>query len=431
MDTPAAATWRFFTHLLRDLVGTFRLRWRRFYRRVVEGRAELAVGVDIFPFCERMTGVGWYEWHHLAALDRLDAGLTYNLYAHTFLPPEAAEAPAIPGSARMRLRTHHVPAGFLLPVAPTLLVLRAVVEPLLRILDANDIFFAPNFFLPRTQLPYAKRIAATVHDLAFSVMPETVAPATLDELHRFLPETLYHAERLIAVSDATARDLVDRLAVRSSRIHTIHEGVDPELPALAASAPAPELTQPYLLFVSTLEPRKNVVGVLRAFAHLVEWGYPGSLVLVGRWGWGTAAMEAELARHPARGRIVHLDYVERAALPGLYRAADALLFPSWMEGFGLPLLEAMACGTPVVTSGRSAMPEVAGTAAVYVDPSSPVGIATAVAALLDDPQHRARLVREGQERAARFQWSQAARATAEVLRQVGGLPRIGADEYRV
>jgi alpha-1,3-rhamnosyl/mannosyltransferase len=108
-----------------------------------------------------------------------------------------------------------------------------------------------------------------------------------------------------------------------------------------------------------------------------------------------------------------------------------LLFPSWLEGFGLPLLEAMASGTPVVTSGASAMPEVAGPAAVYVDPSSPHGIASAVDALIADPQHRQRLIELGRSRVARFSWDRAAAATAQVLRQAAGLASTGDDEYRV
>ena len=114
----------------------------------------------------------------------------------------------------------------------------------------------------------------------------------------------------------------------------------------------------------------------------------------------------------------------------LYRHADALLFPSWIEGFGLPLIEAMACGTPVITSGTSAMPEIAGPAAVYVDPASPHGIASAVAALRADTHHRERLVALGRERAAKFSWDRAAEATAAVLRQAAGLPTDGPDEFR-
>ncbi len=431
MGRSLAATLAFFGHLARDFGGTLAGRWRRFHRRTVLGEDTAAVGVDIFPFFERMTGVGWYAWHLLEALDRLDGdGLTFNLYGHTFLAPEEPAPPPMPGRRRMRLRLHHIPAGFLLPVRPTLAVLRGVVEPLLRLLDGNHVLFAPNFFAPRNQLPYGRTVVATVHDVAFAALPDTVAPATLAELARNLRPSLYRSERIIAVSDATAGDMEEHLGVNPRRVHTIHEGIDPSFPETDAARPE-HLPERYLLFVSTLEPRKNVVNLLKAFQLVVEWGYPGSLVLVGRWGWRTGAIRAELEGSPVRGRILHLDYVPRELLPVLYREAEALLFPSWLEGFGLPLLEAMSCGTPVVTAGRSAMPEVAGPAAVYVDPASPHGIASGILALVQDPEHRRRLVEAGRERARGFTWEATAAATAQVLRQAAGLAATAPDEHRV
>lgn len=426
------ATLRFFGQLARDLAGTLRGRWRRFRDRVVEGRGVAAVAVDVFPFFYPLTGVGWYEWNILGRLDARDDGLDYNLYGYTFLDAGEHLPVSVPGSRRMRLRVHHLPPWPTWIRIPALRLLRAWVEPLLRCLDGNAVLFAPNFFAHHTQAPFARSVVATVHDLAFCLMPETVRPSTLAELRDNVPATLFHAERLVAVSEATRRDLVDHLGVAGRRIHTIHEGLDP---AFAGGDPPPErpegLPGRYLLFVSTLEPRKNVGGLLEAFRLLVEWGYPGSLVLAGGWGWHTGALRRALEESPVRRRIVHLDYVDRGVLPGLYRHADALLFPSWLEGFGLPLLEAMACGTAVVTSGVSAMPEVAGPAAVYVDPANPHGIASAAAALLADPGHRARLVERGLARAARFDWERAAAATAEVLRQAAGLPARDEDEYRV
>jgi glycosyltransferase involved in cell wall biosynthesis len=423
---------KFVGHVLRDVAGSLRRRWSRWRRRVVDGDEGVVVGVDVYPFFERMTGVGWYAWNLLASLDRVDAGLECNLYGPTFLAPQDPAPPAMPGTTTMRLRTHHLPADFLLPHGATLSLLRHVVEPLLKLLDANDVLFAPNFFLHRDQLPFGPTCVATVHDLAFRARPDTVAPETLAELERRLPETLFRCERLIAVSESTADGLEEYLDVSRRRVHTIHEGLDPAFGAGTGSTPTlDDDAIPYLLFVSTLEPRKNVTGVLRAFRLLAEWGYPGRLVLVGRWGWRTESIRAELESSPVRDRIVHLDYVERNRLPSLYAQADALLFPSWIEGFGLPILEAMACGTPVVTSGSSSMPEVAGPAAVYVDPSSPHGIASAVSALLDDEHHRARLITLGRERVQRFSWDRAAAVTAEVLRQAAGMPPRGADEYRV
>jgi len=424
-------TFAFFVHVLRDILGTALLRWRTGYRRVVHGESIATVGVDVFPFFEKMTGVGWYEWNLLAALDQRDDGLRYNLYAHTFLAPDEPAPVAMPGRRRMRLRVHQMPEGFLLPIRPTLIFLRWVVEPVLRFLDGNHVFFAPNFFVPRRQLPFAPRVVATVHDLAFKAMPETVAEETRAELEKNLLKTLVRCKKLIAVSEATAGDIVEYLGVERLNIRVIHEGLDPDFGEGAVGECSLRLPERYLLFLSTLEPRKNVVNVIRAFNLAAEWGYIGDLVLAGRWGWNTSEIRAALEGSPFKDRILHLDYVERRDLAGLYRRADAFLFPSWLEGFGLPILEAMACGTPVVTSGCSAMPEVAGPGAVYVEPDSAHSIATAILALVNNPDHRRRLSEAGRKRAQRFSWDEAAAATAQVLRGAAGLKITAPDEYRV
>jgi glycosyltransferase involved in cell wall biosynthesis len=425
------STARFLGHVGRDLLGTLRARVRRTYEWIVYGTDDVYVGVDVFPFAETLTGIGWYEWNLLSALDERDDGIRFNLYAHAFLAP-GEQPPPVPGDRRMRLRTHQIPDDFLFPVKPSLWLLRHLLEPALCLLDGNDVIFAPNFKPARMQRFFGRRMVITVHDLAFAVMPEVVAPETLDELRSRFTKSLRHSERVIAVSEATARDLVEYFQIDRGRIHTIHEGLDQHFAAVADD-PEPDASLPedYLLFVSTIEPRKNVVGVLRAFALLAEWGYSGKLVLVGRWGWRTEKIRAELEASPVRDRIVHLDYIERDRMPSIYGQARALLFPSWIEGFGLPILESMACGTPVVTSGRSAMPEVAGPAGVYVDPESAHGIATGVASLLEDPDHHARLRGLGRERARRFSWDKAAAATAGVLRRAAGKRPAGPDEYRV
>ncbi len=432
MGRSIRSTVRFFGHVLRDLAGTFRSRWNRFQLRLTGASDGIVVGVDVFPFTEHKTGVGWYEWHLLESLDHRNDGISYNLYGHTFLAPADPPAPELPGRRRLKMRTHHLPPDLGLPIGPTLKMLRTIVEPVLRVLDHNDVMWAPNFFMPANQLPYGQSMVATVHDLAFAALPETVAPETLNLLRRHLPVTLYRANRLIAVSDATAGDLRELLVANPRRIHTIHEGLDPGFPDLQTPATdQPELPKPYLLFVSTLEPRKNVIGVLRAFQLVAERGYEGHLLLVGRWGWRTDAIRSELSASSFGDRIIHLDYVDRSRLPSLYRGCDAVLFPSWMEGFGLPILEAMACGAPVITSGRSAMPEVAGPAAVYVDPANPHNIASAVSSLVGDPNHRERLVALGTARAAKFSWERAAAATAETLRKAAGYNGMDDDEYRV
>lgn len=429
MGSRLRVTVRFFAHLLRDVAGTLRARLVRWHARTVRGEAVLAVGVDIFPFFERMTGVGWYEWNVLANLPAADPLLELRLYAHSFAAPEEPSPPALPAGERVRFRYHHIPGGFLLPVRPTLAFLRAVVEPALLWLDGNDVFFAPNFFVPQRHLAAVRALVPTVHDVAFLRLPHTLQQETLENLLRHLPPTLFAADALIAVSAATARDLEELLAVRRRRVHVVHEGVDE---GFTPEGPRPaDLPSRYLLFVSTLEPRKNVEGMLAGFAAAVAAGYPGHLVLVGRWGWRTEAIQRALAASPAGARIVHLDYLDRGGLQAALRGAEALLFPSWLEGFGLPALEAMASGTPVILSCTSSLPEVGGEAALYVDPGDPATIAAAILRLAADPGLGRALAAAGRARARQFRWPRAAEATARVLRRAAGLPHAQPDEYRV
>jgi glycosyltransferase involved in cell wall biosynthesis len=423
-------TLRFFYHLVRDVAGTLRWWLVRKWRRNVLGEEVLAVGVDIFPFFEKMTGVGWYEWNLLARLPEVDPAIELHLYAHTFAAPDEPSPPSLPTTLRTRFRYHHIPEGFLLPIAPTIRLLRATIEPMLLFLDGVDVFFAPNFFVPRRHLAAVRTLVATVHDLAFLRLPQTVQRETLDNLHRHLPGALFAATALIAVSQATATDLEELAGVSARRVHVIHEGVDPALARPDGVSPT-GLPPRYMLFVSTLEPRKNVVNLLEGFARAVASGYPGKLILVGRWGWRTEKVQETLRSSPVRDRIVHLDYLERRVLAAVLRRAEALVFPSLLEGFGLPVVEAMACGLPVITSRRSSLPEVAGDAALYVDPEDPAAIAAAIVRLANDVDLRTRLAAAGRARAARFRWDEAARATAGVLRRATGLPERFPDAYRV
>jgi len=425
-----AVTLQFFGHLLRDLAGSLVGRLRRQWRRAVAGEEVLAVGVDAFPFFEHMTGVGWYAWNLVGHLAEVDPAIELHLYAHTFAAPDEPSPPPLPVGKRIRFRFHHLPVGFLLPIGPTVGFLRAVVEPLLLALDGIDVYLAPNFFPPRRHAAAQRRLVVTVHDLAFRRLPKTVQRETLDNLERWLPPTLVAADAIIAVSQATADDLHELLGVGARRVHVVHEGVDPVFARAAVAVPV-GLPERFLLFVSTLEPRKNLVGLLAGFERAVADGYPGDLVLVGRWGWRTEDARRAFAGSPVRDRIHRLDNVDRTALNAALRRAEALLFPSLLEGFGLPVLEAMACGLPVITSNRSSLPEVAGDAALYVDADDPADIAAAINRLAGDPALRAGLAEAGRRRAALFTWERAAEATASVLRRAAGLPQPYPDAYRV
>jgi len=268
----------------------------------------------------------------------------------------------------------------------------------------------------------ARRLV-TVHD-TFSVVSDRFSPQGYRELkNRRYREIAESDAVIVAVSEHTKRDFMEHFGAAEGRFEVIPEGVDERF------SPRPEaevravrkrhgLARPYLFYVGTLEHRKNVVGMMAAYGLLREAGLEVDLALAGGQGWAYEEIEEVLTEHPEREGIRLLGYVSNDELPALYSGAACFLFPSLYEGFGLPVLEAMACGTPAVTSNRSSLPEVAGDAALLVDPDEPAEIAGAVKKVLEEGSTRERLIERGRMRAREFTWEAAARRTLGLYRRL-------------
>jgi glycosyltransferase involved in cell wall biosynthesis len=271
-------------------------------------------------------------------------------------------------------------------------------------------------------LPYAlrrrDRCVATVHDLGWQAHPELYARKLRLMYGALFPWVVRRADRFIAVSRYTADDLVRRAGVPASRIEVIHHGLDPAFAVNGESAgPAPS-GPPYMLAVGGVSPRKNTRRLIEAFTR---WRSRGAH----RTGYELRITGTSLDRDVVLGKsglpegVRLLGYVDKGELVHLYTGAAAFLYPSIYEGFGLPIIEAMACGTPVVTSRTGSAPEIAGGAAILVDPFSVESIEAGLeqATLADEA---ARLRGLGLERARQFDWSAAANQTLEVYRQLAG-----------
>lgn len=259
-------------------------------------------------------------------------------------------------------------------------------------------------------------LVVTVHDLAFDVVPE-LFPASWRRLYRLgVRAAIRRADLLLVPSGATAADLAARGADPARVRVTPLASYLPETTAEPAEVAARlGIEGPYLLCAATLEPRKNQVALIRAYRRIAA-DLPHALVLAGPDGWGVDAIEATLAE-PGPGRIVRTGRVSAEDLDALYRGADAVAYVSRYEGFGLPVLEAMERGVPVVASTAAALAETAGDAAVLVDPGDVGAIAEALAAALTDDGLRADLVARGRRRAATFSWAATARATLDAYRE--------------
>lgn len=290
-----------------------------------------------------------------------------------------------------------------------------------KLINGADVFFSPHFFIAPLS-PNCRRVT-TFHDLSYLRFPEffTIRQRFWHALMN--PQrTARFSDAIISVSESTKSDLVNYYGVDPAKIHTIYSGS-------SLSRPAPEkleefkkkhnLPDRYIFSLATLEPRKNIIGVIRAFNILKENPdfHDLKLIIGGASGWLYSETISEIEKSPYRADIRYVGYVENDR-SYFYALASVFVYPSFFEGFGFPVLEAMACQIPVVTSHNSSLPEVAGEAAILVDPYNISDIASAIGQILTNRALGARLVEKGAIRADQFQWDNCAAKTLELITSV-------------
>ncbi len=260
----------------------------------------------------------------------------------------------------------------------------------------------------------------TVHDLSFLLYPEAFRPGNRLYLSQMTAQSCRRARRVIAVSQATADDLTRLLGIPKTKIDVVYNGVDSiyqPLPAAQVDAFRRQAGWPeqFLLIVGTLEPRKNHLILIEAYARYCRSVQnPLPLLIGGGKGWGYNQIFERVKTLGLEPYVHFLGYVPLPTLPWLYNAASLFIYPSRYEGFGLPLAEAMACGTPAITSSSSSLPEVAGDAALMVDPDDSDALAQAILAVMNDSERRDDMSKAGPAHVAKFHWAATADATAEV-----------------
>ena len=282
-----------------------------------------------------------------------------------------------------------------------------------------DVLFVPAHvvpFLPPACLPAT---VVTLHDIGYRYFPRS--HTTLQRLYLELSTrwSAAAAQRVIAVSRHTADDLQRFYGVPEAKIRVIHEAPVHRAPAPGQDAgPKPVYERPFALYVGTIQPRKNLLRLIDAFARLIQQQQIGwDLVLVGRWGWLSEEYEKHAAASGLTGRVHFPGYLPDAAVAALMQQALFFTFPSLFEGFGLPVLEAQTTGVAVMCAKNSALPEIAGDAALLVDPEDVDDIAAAMLRLSRDEALRQELIAKGYENVKRFSWEKAARETLAVLEE--------------
>lgn len=324
--------------------------------------------------------------------------------------------------------SHLAPGAELLPEVPTRRPSRLLWEqrtaPGLARRVGADLWHGPHYTMPlRIEVPNV----VTIHDLTFFDHPEWHERSKVTFFRRMIRAAVRRANGLICVSDHTARRL-EAVLHPSAPVTVAAHGVDHDRFTPEGDAAADRevlartgIAEPYVAFVGTIEPRKDVPSLVRAFAALAD-AHPGlRLVLAGADGWGARAVRDAVAASGHTTRILRPGYLPGETLAPLLRRAAVVAYPSLEEGFGLPALEALACGAPVVTTSGSAMADVCGDAARLVPPGRPDLLAAALAAVLDDPGETDRLRAAGPVRAAGFTWEAAVEAHLRAYRLAIGV----------
>lgn len=286
-----------------------------------------------------------------------------------------------------------------------------------------DVVHDPNGIAPFLGPSGGARRVVTIHDAFAYVCPDQHNWLDNWRYRWLLPQASHRADMVITVSECSRRDLIRYLGISPAKVRTTQEGVDARFRAVADSAERRavlaryQIDSSYLLYIGGLNARKNVARLLEAYA-LVRRLHPNVLLVIGgKRQWQTAEIEQTFRRLNLDDHVHFTGYLDDADLPALYSAAEGFVFPSLYEGFGLPPLEAMACGTPVVTSNASSLPEVVGDAALTVDPGDVEGLAAAIHRVLTDDPLRANLRQRGLMRAAQFRWERTARETLAIYEQ--------------
>lgn len=376
---------------------------------------DVGINAHLLSFSQgyRNAGVGRYIYYLLGALAAHDDENRYTVFCHDTPPAgDPARGP------HTRFVTSRVDTG---DPKRRILYEQAVLPWLLP--RRVDLLHAPVNVVPLASVVPA---VVTIHDLTFLVVPDRFVPAKRRYLEMFTRLTVRVARHVIADSEHTRQDVIRLLDVSPDRVSAVPLGVVPHFhpPAPAALAnfrAAHGLPEQYLLYMGTLEPRKNLVTLVQAYARLRQRGLDWPLVLAGGKGWLYEDIFAMVEKLGLSGHVIFPGYVSYEEQPLWYGGATIFVYPSTYEGFGLPVLEAMACGAPVITSNASSLPEAAGDAGLLVDCHDEERLAAEIDRLAGDAVLRAELSRRGIARAALFPWSRTAEETLKVYRGVLGL----------
>ncbi len=361
--------------------------------------------IDYTPAYHQGAGIGRLTRDLIAALARLDTQTDYRLFVagakREHLPP--------PPGANFVWRPSRLSSEWWARIWQR----ARFPYPIENITGAVDLVHATDFVLPPTRRQ--TRSLLTVHDLTFARAPETASPALKAYLDAVVPRSVAHADHVLADSQSTKNDLIDLYHTPPEKITVLLSGVDSRFKPITDASTRRAVREkykigdrPYVLAVGTVQPRKNYARLIAALAILRSSGLDVDLVIAGGKGWLEDPIYASIRDHHVEAHVHLIGFADDVDIPTLYSEAVCTATPSIYEGFGFPVLESMKCGTPVVTANVSSLPEVAGDAALMIDPIDVDALADALRRLIIDSTLREKLIAAGFKRAAQFTWERAA-----------------------
>ncbi len=367
--------------------------------------------IDAQPLLEPLAGIGRYTRSLLKALGEIDSENDYFLYYGASLRQSRANLPHFDNP-----NFHNRLIKFSGKVF-RLLTEKLDILPIGAFLKDYDVFHGLNYYTPNLSFPSI----VNIYDLSYILFSHCFTRERLHDIRYKVARSTKRADKIITGSESAKADIVSFLNVAEEKIEVTRFGVeeifrpvdDEELIPVREKYHLPER---FILFVGTIEPRKNILNLVHAF-HKLDRDI--SLVIAGGKGWLFEEIFKEVKRLNLGERIIFLDYVPETDLPFLYNAASVFVYPSLYEGFGFPPLEAMACGVPVITSDKSSLPEIVGDAGILVNPEDAGEIREAIISVLDDGSLKRKMVRKGLKRAKQFSWRKCAEETLRLYKKVG------------
>lgn len=379
----------------------------------------MKVGIEGVPFFGNLSGVGQYAARLIKAASQNDSDIQFEI-VRSLMPHRKFFAPIEPNEQL----TYRV-VRWLPPIIYYQFFKRTGWAPPYDMvaLRKYDAFLFFNFvaFPLRSRTPSL----VVIYDLSYALHPQYSSPENRKYLQKFVPKTLSRATKILTISENSKKEIIDYYKVEPAKIEIIHPAVDhkafnPQSQTVIKTISSKYgIKKPYILSVCTLEPRKNLIGVLNAFDVLPESiKEKYALVLVGGKGWLDEELQAKFDELAKKYTLVKTGYAPDEDLPALYSGASVFVYPSFYEGFGMPPLEAMSCGTPVITSNNSSLPEVVGEAAITVDADDTVRLSKEIQCVLKDSKLAVRMSKDGLQQAKKFSWDKSARRLIRVLEEV-------------